>query len=260
MKILPAILGLILLQGVVPLARAQTNTVNPSPAPSPAVSKGGSKSTTPDDTKYLATPGKLDACKKAVAAMKGKPCDIIFIGDSITQNWGGKGKTVWDKYYASRNALNFGVGGDQTQNVLWRLDNLDVKNLKPKVAVILIGTNNGHVTPQEVADGVKAVMTKTQALYPGVKIILVSIMPRGHANEQAMAADAILKKSEDKTNVYYLDLVPLMPAVTTSADGKSESNWKGLGPDHLHPDVTGYQIWADAMEPLLSKLLATGSK
>jgi len=218
--------------------------------------------TTPDGAKYLLKPGTLDACKSAVAAMKGKPCDIIFIGDSITQNWKDKGKTVWDKFYASRNALNFGVGGDNTQNVLWRLDNLDVKDLKPKVAVILIGTNN-RSGAQGVADGVKAVVTKTRTIYPGAKVILVSIMPRGLTgkSERMAEIDAIIKTYADNKNVYYVDLFSLMPpVVTTTADGKQDHNFKGLSSDHLHPDVTGYQIWADAMEPLLAKLLAAGSE
>jgi lysophospholipase L1-like esterase len=207
--------------------------------------------------RYTKKPGAFKGCVARVAAIKGKPCDIIFIGDSITDRWSGPGKQIWDEKYAPRHALNFGVSADTTQNVLWRLENLDVKELRPKVTVILIGTNNTTDTPQVIADGVKAVISKTQSVFPGVKIILLSIMPNKRAEDKMMAANDIIKQDADNKTVYWLDLVPLMPAVTTTAaDGKTDMNWKGLGSDHLHPDASGYQIWSDAMEPLLSRLLA----
>ncbi len=213
--------------------------------------------TTPDNTRYLNRPAMLTNCEKQVAPFKDKPCDIIFIGDSITAGWLGNGKQIWAEKYVPRNALDFGIGGDKTQNVLWRLENMDVKHLRPKVAVVLIGTNNTMNTPQEIGDGVKAVLDDTQSDFPGVKIILISIMPNRRANEKMMAANTIIKQFADEKTVYYLDLVARMPPVeTTGADGKTDTNWKGLGKDHLHPDAAGYKIWADAMEPLLSKLLA----
>ncbi len=228
----------------------------PSP---PAV--GQEDSTTPKmNSRYVGKPGPYKACLARLAAIQGKPCDIIFIGDSITDRWAGPGKEIWDKIYAPRNAFNFGIFADTTQNVLWRLENMDIKALKPKVAVILIGTNNTKDTAQGVADGVKAVITSTQAHFPGVKVILVSIMPNQRAQGLMMSANAIIKDFADNQTVFWLDLVPLMtPVVTTTPDGKSDTNWKGLGPDHLHPDASGYQLWSDAMEPLLSKLL-TGTK
>jgi len=212
--------------------------------------------TEPDNTRYLPGMERINSLKHHVEALKGKPCDMIFIGDSITAGWMGRGKDIWAKYYANRNALDFGVGGDRTQNVLWRLENIDLKDFKPKVAVILIGTNNTQDTPQAIANGVKAVITKTQAMFAGVKVILVSIMPNRRANDKMMAADEIIKKFADDQSVYYLDLVPLMmPVATATADGKTDTNWKGLSEDHLHPDAAGYQLWADAMEPLVKKLL-----
>jgi len=72
------------------------------------------------------------------------PCDIAFIGDSITQGWEGNGKKVWEKYYAQRKCLNFGVGGDRTEHVLWRFENGQLDGIKPKAAVLMIGTNNSN--------------------------------------------------------------------------------------------------------------------
>jgi lysophospholipase L1-like esterase len=227
-----------------PAAAPQAETVSPS---------------NPDNTRYISNPALTAGCEKQLASFNDKPCDIIFIGDSITENWLKQGKAVWDKVYAPRHALDFGVSGDTTQNVLWRLNNMSVQSLKPKVAVLLIGTNNTMNNPHEIADGINAILANTQEAFPGVKIILVSIMPNVRANDTMMQTNSIIKGYADKSTVYYLDLVPLMPSITkTLPDGNLDTNWKGLSSDHLHPDASGYQIWADAMEPLLSKLLAGG--
>jgi len=215
--------------------------------------------TTADNTRYLNHPELVDACAARLTAADDKPCDIIFIGDSITEGWLDVGKDVWDKYYLPRHALDFGVWGDKTQNVLWRLSNMSIENLKPKVAVVMIGTHNFMNSPHEIADGIKAVLANTEEAFPGVKIILVSIMPNERANDKMMQVNALIKSYADDQSVYFLDLVPLMPAVVTNLPGgRTDTNWKGLGKDRLHPDASGYQIWADAMEPLLKKLLAGG--
>src|SRR5438093_9326345 len=83
--------------------------------------------------------------------------DLIFIGDSITQGWEANGKAVWAEYYAKRNAVNLGIGGDRTQHVLWRLDHGNIDGINPKLAVLMIGTNNsGGNTSEQIAAGVKA--------------------------------------------------------------------------------------------------------
>jgi lysophospholipase L1-like esterase len=249
------------------LATAQTNQpvgASPPVVPLLSVTTAGPaaeplSTTAPDNTRYQNKPALLVGCQSRLSAQQGKPCDIIFIGDSITEGWVGAGRAIWEKSYAPRHALDFGVGGDKTQNVLWRLSNMDVQELKPKVAVILIGTNNLANDPHEIADGVNAVISNTEETFAGVKIILVSIMPNVRANDKMMAADLLIRNFADDSTVFYLDLVPLMPPVaSTDASGESVINYKGLGKDGLHPDASGYQIWADAMEPLLTKLLAGG--
>jgi lysophospholipase L1-like esterase len=252
--------------GVVASAQTIPLTAPTPPATSTNLDDGAPASipeplstTTPDNTRYLNDPKILAGCQAQLAAFNDKPCDIIFIGDSITAGWLGAGKAVWDKNYAPRHALNFGVGGDKTQNVLWRLNNMEVQNLKPKVAIVLIGTNNVANNAHEIADGIKAVLANTQAIFPGVKIILVSILPNEHASEKMMQVNSIIRSYADGSTVYYLNLIPLMPEITTTGrDGTTDTNWKGFGKDHIHPDASGYQIWATAMEPLLTKLLAGG--
>ncbi len=236
-----------------------TNTpaASPAPAAAPAPPPPPASTTRSDKSPYVADPRMLVDCQAQLDAFDGKPCDIIFIGDSLTAFWLKAGKRIWDAKYAPRHALNFGVGGDRTQNVLWRLNNMALGDLKPKVAVVMIGTNNAENTPREIADGVRQVLATTQLNFPGVKIILVSILPNLRTEDTMMEADNYLRGMADDSSVYYLDLVPLMPPVM-GPDGKTITNYKGVGPDGLHLDATGYQIWADAMEPLLKKLLAGG--
>src|SRR6202051_2635650 len=150
-------------------AMAQTNAPIAFPPPvslteaAPVILPEPLSATTPDNARYLNNPSLVTGCEAQLTAIDDKPCDIIFIGDSITEGWLGAGKAVWEKYYAPRHALDFGISGDKTQNVLWRLNNMQIQGLKPKVAVILIGTNNTANNPHEIADGVKAVLANTQA-------------------------------------------------------------------------------------------------
>ena len=109
--------------------------------------------------------------------------DLVFIGDSITQGWGGKGKDVWAKFYGKRNTVNLGIGGDRTQHVIWRLDNGNLKNITPKAAVIMIGTNNsGGNTSKEIADGVEVIVKQIRTKSPKTKILLLGVFPRGTNN------------------------------------------------------------------------------
>jgi lysophospholipase L1-like esterase len=223
--------------------------------PTEATAPAAPRTTIPSDSNSRSRPANDKSCRDRVAAAKGHPVDILFVGDSITEawsspDWGGykHGSTVWEKYYAPRNALNFGVGADRTQHVLWRLDNMDVQDLKPKVTVLLIGTNNNVDPAADIAAGVHAVIAKLEAMYPMTKIILVSILPNARATQLMTDANALIRPFADDKTVFYLDLVPLMPPVG--------DNWTGLSPDKLHPTEAGYHIWADAMEPLLTRLLA----
>jgi lysophospholipase L1-like esterase len=224
--------------------------------PSRAAETNAPLTTVSSDSNYKAHYAWNAGCERRVAAMQGKPCDIIFIGDSITDNftgrptptWGSVGGTVWEKYYANRNALNFGVGADATQNVLWRFDHMNVKEFKPKVAVILIGTNNTKNSPEEIAAGVKAVVEKTEQTFPTAKIILISILPNARATEKMAAANQLIQPLGDDKTVFYFDLAAKMTPVGNS--------WKGLGPDRLHLLPEGYELWASEMDPLLTKLLA----
>jgi lysophospholipase L1-like esterase len=182
-----------------------------------------------------------------ITLRKNRPADLIFIGDSITEQWRwGAGSTVWKKYFEER-AIDFGLGSDKTQHTIWRLENIDLTAFTPQVAIILIGTNNVQDTPEEIADGVKAVIAATQKKFTGIKIVLLSILPNARATEKMAATNTLLAPLDDQRNIYYLDLAAQLPPVG--------DNWKGMSKDKLHLSVEGYEIWASALGPLLSTIM-----
>jgi len=106
--------------------------------------------------------------------------ELAFIGDSITQGWEGNGKQVWEKFYANRKPINFGFGGDRTEHVIWRLTHGHLNKIRPKVAVLMIGTNNtGHLMqePAEVAAGIKKIVGILQQRSPDTKLLLLGVFP-----------------------------------------------------------------------------------
>lgn len=185
--------------------------------------------------------------------------DLIFVGDSITQGWESNGKEVWAKHYGHRRAANLGVGGDRTQHVLWRLENGNLEGIQPKVAVVMIGTNNVPGRPDlpadsvgHIAEGVRAVVAKLQEKVPGIKILLLGIFPRGKdpnpARGNVLQVNQILQKLHDGKKVWYLDFGYKF----VDEDGTIP---KAIMPDYLHLSREGYQIWADSIEDTLKELL-----
>lgn len=182
-----------------------------------------------------------------LALKKGKKFDLIFIGDSITEQWRwGAGSPVWTKYFEER-AFDFGLGADRTQHTIWRLQNIDLPGITPKVAVVLIGTNNVPDSPADIAAGVKAVIDATKTKFAGIKTIVVSILPNARATEKMAAANLLIAPLADNRTVFYLDLAAKF---TPEAD-----NWKGLSRDKLHLTAEGYEMWAAELEAMLPAVL-----
>ena len=126
--------------------------------------------------------------KGFVAIAKKGNIDVVFFGDSITDGWRGRGQDVWKERYGTLHAANFGIGGDRTQHVLWRLQNGELDGYTPKVAVVMIGTNNlGSNTDDEIADGIKAVVAEIKKQQPKTKILLLGIFPRGSSPRTRIA-------------------------------------------------------------------------
>jgi len=178
---------------------------------------------------------------------KNKKFDLCFLGDSITDGWPGD---MFGKYFGKFNAVNFGIGGDRTENVLWRLENGELKGTSPKVIVLLIGTNNsGMNTAEEMAVGITAVVKALRTGCPQSRILLLGVFPkRDMPLEKTKAVNAIVAKLDDKKMIRYLDV----GAKFLDKDGNIQ---EGVLSDVVHLTGKGYEIWAEAMSPLLAEMM-----
>ena len=219
---------------------------SPGQSPPPRSTEGGTA------TEPAERPGAaMEMHEKFLERAKKGDIDLLFLGDSITQGWNDNG--TWQRHYAPRQAANFGIGGDRTQHVLWRLDHGEVDGIEPKVIVLMIGTNNFHSnTPEEIAEGIRAIVQTLRVKLPASRILLLGIFPRGESpmpgRERIAAVNSRIARLDDGKSVTYLDVGP----VFIQPDGKIA---RDVMPDFLHLSEKGYRIWADAMEPTLWSLL-----
>ena len=181
--------------------------------------------------------------------------DLLFIGDSITHDWEDAGKKYWDHYYAPRNAVNMGFSGDKTQHVLWRLEHGHLEGISPKLAVLMIGTNNSNRedhTAEEIADGIISICKKIQEKCPKTKILILAIFPRGPEpspqREKNAKASLLASKIADNKMIHYMDINDKF----LTKDGFLSMN---IMPDYLHPNEAGYKIWAEAIESKVAELM-----
>jgi lysophospholipase L1-like esterase len=180
---------------------------------------------------------------------------LLFIGDSITDGWRGHGKKIFEENYAKFDAANFGIGGDRTEHILWRIDHGELDDIHPKAVVLMIGTNNLG-TRQSVEDTVAGIKCDVEAIHkklPDSKILLLAVFPRGHKADDPFRAqikevNEEIAKFDGKDNVKFLDINKNF----LDDDGSLS---KFVMPDYLHPHELGYEIWAKAMQPTLDELM-----
>ena len=194
--------------------------------------------------------------KLAKKAEMDNQVDLLMIGDSITQGWEGHGKDVWAKYYADRKPLNIGYSGDRTEHVLWRFNEGEIDDISPKLAVVMIGTNNighGSSTPAETLIGIKAILDQLEKRLPDTKVLLLAVFardeqPDGKFRKQVNEINAGLPKLADGKRVILLDINEKF----LDDNGVLP---KSIMPDSLHPRAEGYGIWVEAMEPSIKKMM-----
>jgi lysophospholipase L1-like esterase len=179
--------------------------------------------------------------------------DLLFVGDSITDYWRDRGKAVFDQYFGSHKTANFGIGGDTTQGVLWRLQNGEGEGFKPKAIMLMIGTNNtAGNRPAEIAMGIAAIVFEMRKDFPDAKILLLGIFPRGTpgqaVRQQIAAINTIISCLHDGRHVFYLDIGDKF----LSPDGSIP---RDIMNDLLHPTAKGYEIWAQAVKETLDGFL-----
>ena len=191
---------------------------------------------------------------KYVQQTQSMKIDLCFLGDSITAMWPGN---LFGKYYGKYKVVNFGVGGDRTENVLWRLENGELKGQSPKVIVLMIGTNNlGFNTVDEVALGVETVVKNLQGKFPKTKILVLGILPKlGSPQEptekmleKIVKVNAITAKLDDGKMIRYVDFGPKF----LDKDGKIQG---GILADGVHLTGKGYEIWAASISELLAEMM-----
>jgi lysophospholipase L1-like esterase len=188
--------------------------------------------------------------------------DVLFLGDSITDAWGGEGhgastpgSKLFQEHFVPLKAANFGISGDRTQHVLWRLQNGELDGIKPKVLMLMIGTNNsGSNTAIQIAEGITTIVKEIHKRSPETKVLLLGVFPRGEkpsaVREKLAEVNKTISKLDDggKT-VKYLD-------IGDKFVGKEGVISKDIMPDFLHLSPKGYEIWANAVKPVIAELLA----
>jgi lysophospholipase L1-like esterase len=199
--------------------------------------------------------------------------DVYFEGDSITRRWGALDYPQllanWKENFFGWNAADFAWGGDSVQNILWRLTNGELDGVRPKVIVILGGTNNignrpstGDDDPRiaAVTTGIKAVLAVCREKAPEATIILMGIFPRNDNAGNPMAVMPVIDKINanlaqlaDGKTIRYLNINDKL----ADKDGRLLD---GMMMDKLHPALKGYQVWADALKPIFTELLGPPAK
>jgi lysophospholipase L1-like esterase len=207
-------------------------------------------------------PGWMKRHDKFVEMARKGHIDVLFLGDSITDAWGGEGHgggpgaKIFAREFVPLHAANFGIGGDRTQHVLWRLQNGELEGIHPKVVMLMIGTNNSNGkdnTAEEIADGIKAIVREIHKKSPQTKVLLLGVFPRGakpNAQREKLKRvnEIISKLDDDGKTVKYLDI----GGKFVEPDGTISEE---IMPDYLHLSPKGYRIWADAVKGPINDLL-----
>jgi lysophospholipase L1-like esterase len=199
-------------------------------------------------------PGFASSHEKFVKIAQEGTAELVFLGDSITAGWG-RQQPIWDKAFGAYKPANFGIGGDRTQHVLWRIKNGELDVIKPKAIVLMIGTNNSATDSAEgISKGITAIVETIRSKQPQAKLLLLAVFPRGEKpspnpqRDKLKEVNATIAKLDDGKHIHFLDIGEkfLQP------DGSLS---KEIMPDFLHLSPAGYQIWADAISEKLAALM-----
>jgi lysophospholipase L1-like esterase len=198
-------------------------------------------------------PGWLERHRRYCDRAQRGGVDLLFIGDSLTQRWEGA-PAVWDRYFAPRNAAQMGIDNDGTQQLLWRIDDGTLDGIHPKLVVLLIGINNlgnDNAKPAQIRDGVAAVLGRIHKKLPDAKVLLLGLLPYDRPGVDYSGAihatNNLLATLADWQKVCFLDIGPKL-----LVDGKVSVE---VQHDGAHLSEKGYEIYAQAIEPLVRELM-----
>jgi lysophospholipase L1-like esterase len=214
-----------------------------------------------DEPRVRADRNSHIAHQQLLAKAKAGGIDVYFEGDSIMRRWGATDYpdllAHWNETFHGWNAADFAWGGDRTENILWRLENGELDGVNPKVIVLLAGTNNIGREPgddakvEDVTRGIKAIIDLCRQKAPAATIVLTAIFPRNDNPAVVPTIDRInanLAKMADGKTIRFLDVNDRL----ADANG---TLFEGMTMDGLHPTLKGYEVWAEALKPILTEVL-----
>ena len=204
-----------------------------------------------------------EAHKQLVAKTKQGKIDIYFQGDSITRRWGATDYPElldhWKESFHGWNASNFAWGGDNTHHILWRMRNGELDDVSPKVVCLQAGANNlpwrgaadgSHV--DDVVEGIQAIIAEFRSRFPDVPVVLTAMFPRDQNAALAETIDSINLKleavSKADQHIHWININPKL----VNSDGRL---LQAVSSDGIHLEKPGYQIWGDALRPVLTQIL-----
>jgi len=239
------------------LLHAEDPAASPTPTPPPGLDWFLSMATPPGENSAAYPLPKFDWISRVKknnddASKVADTIQLVFDGDSITDAWPSKGNLIWQDRYAKLGAFDFGISGDRTEHLLWRLSQGQMSGIHPKLILLMIGTNNlGKNSNEQIAEGIKAIINQYRRLCPDAVILLQGIFPRAQSataplRERIKEINKQISSYADGKTVLFLDFGDkfLEPDGTMSPE---------IMPDFLHPSTKGYQIWADAIQPVIDQ-------
>jgi lysophospholipase L1-like esterase len=207
---------------------------------------------------YINPPYWLEYHQRYVTRAQQGGISAIFLGDSITEDWQ-KVPELWQERYGSRGAVTFGMSGDRTQQLLWRVENGTLDGSDAKLVVLMVGINNLLNSDTRAdryhAEGVALVVRAIQQKLPGAKVLLLGVLPAYESPDHPQRTrirnlNQRIAPLDNGSTVRFLDMGPAF----LNPDGTLPTE---LVPDGVHPSPEGYRRWADTMQPLFDELMAS---
>jgi N-acetylglucosamine-6-sulfatase len=245
---------ILLLLSPISLTAQQGGPVAPGTAPGAPGVRGGRGPAGPPAPANIPLPRDDNRHRTFLQIAGGATIELLFVGDSITDGWRNAGQPVWDEHFAPLKPANFGIGGDTTQGVLWRMQNGELDGFKAKLIVMMLGTNNINRNPNDdIVDGNRLIIEEFKKRQPQAKVLLLGIFPRAQDSTNPYRAsikdiNSKLARLADNKQVFFMDIGEkfLTPDGTLPPE---------IMPDGLHPNLRGYRIWADAISARVRELM-----
>jgi lysophospholipase L1-like esterase len=191
--------------------------------------------------------------REKVSHVKRLGTPVVFLGDSLTQNWQSAGWEEWQRYFQPLDVLNLGMGGDRTSQILWRIQNGGLKGLQPKVVVLAVGINNllrDTYPPEQVVKGVSACVKAVEHVCPSSKVLVIGLLPAQLSPTQPIRSlIRDVNAGLAAQNFLFLEL----SAHFLESDGSLKEQLYAV--DGVHLNSQGYTLYRQALYPKVLKLL-----